>query len=50
MKAGGYASISKRMGIDLNIRIKKDREYYQRMNPPIAVKKRDTDGFLTLGR
>lgn len=50
MKAGGYAVVSERMGIDLNVRTLKDREYYERINPPVALKKPDTDGFLTLGR
>lgn len=50
MKAGGYAVVSERMGIDLNVRTLKDREYYERINPPVGLKKKETDGFLTLGR
>lgn len=50
MKSGGYATVSERMGINLNARTLKDRDYYERINPPVALRKAETDGFLTLGR
>lgn len=50
MKSGGFATVSERMGIELNVRTLKDREYYERITPPVALRKAETDGFLTLGR
>lgn len=50
MNAGGYAVASELMGIDLNSRTLKTREYYERMNPSVGMKKDELDGFLTLGR
>ena len=50
MNAGGYAVASELMGIDLNSRTLKTREYYERMNPSVGMKRKELDGFLTLGR
>lgn len=50
MNAGGYAVASELMGIDLNSRTLKTREYYERMNPSVGMKREELDGFLTLGR
>ena len=53
MKSGGYVAASERMGIALNDRTLKDKEYYQRINPTAFLdikNKADEDGFLTLGR
>lgn len=51
INAGGYAVVSELMGIDLNSRTLKTREYYERMNPQRGLKEKvELDGFLTLGR
>lgn len=50
MKVGGYVVASERLGIALNERTLKDRQFYQQRGVIPDLKTADTDGFLTLGR
>ncbi|CAM9401372.1 unnamed protein product [Choristocarpus tenellus] len=50
MSQGGYIEASRRMGIPLKERFLKDKEYYERIRPPVQVQDEPPkDGFLTLG-
>lgn len=50
MAIGGYTAVSERMGIALNERTLKDREYYEIRGMKLTPQKVEIDGFLTLGR
>lgn len=50
INAGGFSTVSERMGIGMNVRTLKNEIEHERIDPLATFKVPETDGYLTLGR